>query len=369
MRFHFFFMATMIFFSCQESQSATSNSANTTAAENKETSMPKTVEAKTEKVQDLKSSPQAKATAKVALSDKSSKIKIEQTPSATQQADINKIIQNATATKPIAIPKGTAKPQPKKEAQTVEKKKTQVVSKKETTKRIAIEATQPTATSKAAPQQETKISHASFDNYLKKYVSRSGSVDYSSMKSDYQPLKDYLGELAKSTPKSDWSRDEKLAYWINAYNAFTIDLILSNYPVSKITDLDGGSPWKVSRIELEEKKYSLDQIENKIIRPQFQEPRIHFAVNCAAKSCPTLMNGAFLPSKLSSQLEQQTKKFINNSSFNKISEDSVEVSKIFEWYSEDFGNLKAFLNKYSTQKIADETKIEFIDYDWSLNGK
>ncbi len=368
MKFYILFISVILFFSCQEQASSSRDASIERVAENIQTKTPTISEASATVKSDVMQ-PKAKAVNTNAANEKATEMKIEETSSAQQQADINKIIENATATKPIAVPKGTSKPAIKKATNPVVKKENPVVAKKEQPKPIAIETTQPTATSKPAPPKETKISHASFDSYLKKYVSASGSVNYNGMKADYQPLKIYLNELAKSTPKPDWSRNEKLAYWINAYNAFTIDLILSNYPLSKITDLDGGSPWKVSRIELEGKKYSLDQIENKIIRPQFKEPRIHFAVNCAAKSCPTLMNGAFLPSKLSSQLERQTKKFINNSVFNKISEGSAKVSKIFEWYGEDFGNLKNYLNKYINQKIADDTKIEFIEYDWSLNGK
>ncbi len=366
MKFYALFISTILLFSCQDQASSNKDISTKKVAEIIQTKTPTIPEASATAKSDV---PQAKAINANAATEKATEMKTEKPPSAQEQAGIDKIIENATATKPIAIPKGAPKPSVKEASKPVVKTEKPVVAKTEQSKPIAIETTQPTATSKPAPQKETKISHAAFDSYLKKYVSGTGMVNYGGMKSDYQPLKNYLNKLAESTPKSDWSRNEKLAYWINAYNAYTIDLILSNYPVSKITDLDGGSPWKVSRIELEGKKYSLDQIENQIIRPQFNEPRIHFAVNCAAKSCPTLMNGAFLPSKLSRQLESQTKMFINNSAFNNITEGSAKVSKIFEWYGEDFGDLRNYLNKYSNQQIAKGTKIEFNEYDWSLNDK
>jgi len=378
MKFHLFFLFLIVLFSCQDNQSTANETTIEATKEMVESATSEIAEAVTETANGEMQESGAKTMAENKIAEEASKMKVEDAPKEKTQANINKIIEKAAATKPVAVPKGTSKPSTKEIAQSNEIQDTKTTV-KETTKSKVVEATKPAAAPKpapataavpkSAPKKAAKISHTSFDSYLKKYVSGNGNVNYSGMKGDRQPLNDYMAELAKSTPKSDWSRNEKLAYWINAYNAFTIDLILSNYPVSKITDLDGGSPWKVSRITLEGKKYSLDQIENKIIRPQFKDGRIHFAVNCAAKSCPTLLNGAFLPSKLSSQLEKQTKKFVNNSAYNSISEGSATVSKIFKWYAEDFGDLKTFLNKYSTQKIGADTNIEYNEYDWSLNGK
>ena len=293
---------------------------------------------------------------------------------AAEKKSIDEIIQKAVATKPIA----KAKTPSAASTKVVAKPKPSEPTQEQINKTVSSAAqTKPTISTKETPNVETKkaqpivkkLSHSSFDVLLKKYVSPSGVVDYSGLKGNSNQLQSYLSELAKETPKSTWSRNEKLAYWINAYNAFTLDLIIKNHPVKSITDLDGGSPWKVKRIELEGKKYSLDQIENQIIRPQFKEPRIHFAVNCAAVSCPTLLNEAFLPEQLNAQLEKQTKKFINNSNFNQITAGSAKVSKIFEWYGEDFGDLKKYLNKYSNSKIGEGVKIEFNEYNWTLNGK
>ncbi len=214
-----------------------------------------------------------------------------------------------------------------------------------------------------------KPDHTAFNALLSKYVSSTGKVNYDGIKSSIASLDAYLADLESNPVASDWSRNEKLAYWINAYNAYTIKLILNNYPVSSITKIAGGKPWDKKWINIGGKTYSLNNIENDIIRPQFNEPRIHFAVNCAALSCPPLANKAFTAGNLNSLLEKQTKAFINNSKYNTITGGSVSVSKIFDWYGKDFGDLKAFLNKYSSSKIAAATEVGFSDYDWALNNK
>ena len=209
--------------------------------------------------------------------------------------------------------------------------------------------------------------HKVFDELLSTHVSSSGKVDYAGIKANMSKLQGYLDELAGTDVKA-LNRNEQLAYWINAYNAFTIKKIIDNYPIGSITDLDGGKPWDSQFIKLGGTKYTLNNIENDIIRPQFREPRIHFAVNCAAKSCPPLLNRAWTASNLESNFQKQTKAFINNSTHNAISAGSAQVSKIFEWYGEDFGDLKTYLNKYSSTKIEDGVTIGFKDYDWSLNN-
>jgi len=213
------------------------------------------------------------------------------------------------------------------------------------------------------------VDHSTFDNLLNKYVSSAGVVNYAGLNGVRGELNSYLDIVSKKIPDNTWSRNESLAYWINVYNAYTLDLILSNYPTSSITNLDGGKPWDVKRITLAGKKYSLNDIEHTIIRPKFNDARIHFAVNCAAKSCPKLNNGAMTEANVNSTLEKLTKQFVNNSSINKISSGSASLSKIFEWYASDFGDLTAFINKYSTQKLGSGASISYVDYDWALNGK
>lgn len=224
---------------------------------------------------------------------------------------------------------------------------------------VPIEA--PTAAAKPiAPD------HSSWNSLLQKHVTSSGKVNYAGFKKDKATLDAYLAKLAESIPQSDWGRKTSLAFWINAYNAFTVKRILKDYPVNSITDLDGGDPWKVKWITLDGKSYSLNNIEHDIIRPRFQEPRIHFAVNCAATSCPPIPNQAFTAGNLNAMLESGTRRFINNPAYNQT-EGNIKVSKIFDWYGEDFGDLRTYLNQYLKTPIAEGTEIGFKEYDWALN--
>ena len=225
------------------------------------------------------------------------------------------------------------------------------------------------------PLSEPKTTQAAnayiqpLDELLKKYVSSSGFVDYTGLKNNSSKLEAIIKLLQSNVPNNNWDKPRQLAYWINAYNVFTLKLIIDNYPVKSIMDLHNGKPWDVKWISLGGITYSLNQIEHEIIRPSFNDARIHFAVNCAAKSCPTLSNEAYNPESLESQLDKNTKSFINNPAFNSIARGKVSVSKIFEWYKEDFGNLISYLNKYSKVQIGTGAQISFNEYDWSLNGK
>ncbi len=210
-------------------------------------------------------------------------------------------------------------------------------------------------------------SHKIWDQLLQKYVSSAGKVNYKGFKQSKTQLNAYLDELAKNPVQDKWSKAEKMAYWINAYNAFTIKLIVDNYPVSSITKLHNGKPWDVKWIKLGNQTYSLNNIENDILRPQFKDARIHFAVNCAAKSCPPLLNRAWTAENLDQYLNQQAKAFINHATYNKISVSAVQLSKIFEWYGEDFGDIINYLNKYATIKIKSNATVKYIEYDWALN--
>ncbi len=210
-------------------------------------------------------------------------------------------------------------------------------------------------------------SHESWNQLLEQYVSAAGSVNYQGLKRNKEKLTDYLAELAENPVRDDWSRGEKMAYWINAYNAFTVKLIVDNYPVSSITDLHGGKPWDVKWIELGNKTYTLNEIEHDILRPTYQDARIHFAVNCAAQSCPPLLNKAWTASNLERYLDRQADKFINSERFNQISSNAVAISKIFEWYAEDFGNIIKYLNKYSDTKINPGAEVTYQAYNWGLN--
>ncbi len=225
---------------------------------------------------------------------------------------------------------------------------------------------QTSTTLKENPSVMSLADHAAFNTMLQKFVSNTGAVNYAGWKKSESTLDAYLVSLAAAIPTSATAKNEALAYWINAYNAYTIKLILKNYPVVKITDLNAGKPWDVQWITLAGKKYSLNDIENKVIRPTFKEPRIHFAVNCAAKSCPPLANKAFTAANLNSMLEERTKTFIN-SNLNSITKEKITVSKIFDWYKEDFGNVVAYINKYATTKANANAAISYNEYNWALN--
>ncbi|MEL6672997.1 MAG: DUF547 domain-containing protein [Bacteroidota bacterium] len=228
---------------------------------------------------------------------------------------------------------------------------------------------EPAPTPAPAPKPEIlKPSHAAWNALLKEFVTRSGKVNYKGLKAQSARLQAYLDELAKAVPGAGWSRNEAMAYWINAYNAFTVKLILDHYPLQSITKLN--KPWDQKFIQLAGKSYSLNQIEHEILRKQYFDPRIHFVVNCASFSCPTLLNQAFLPETLNSQLARQATAFINDTRHNSISADQAEISQLFEWYNGDFtkkSDLIQYLNKYSKTKLNPDAKLSFRPYNWNLN--
>jgi len=232
----------------------------------------------------------------------------------------------------------------------------------------------------ASPKQENTqpISHASFDALLKKYVNSEGWVNYAGFSKDRAELKKYLELIQNNAPNDkNWTKEEKLAYWINAYNAFTIELILQYYPLESIKDIGSkiqvpfvNTPWDIKFIKIAGMEMDLNNIEHSILRKEFNEPRIHFAINCASYSCPVLRAEAYTGDKLEQQLQEQAVSFINDTRRNKITSASAQLSQIFDWFGGDFtksGSLRDFINRYSKVKITDKTKVAYIDYDWRLN--
>jgi hypothetical protein len=218
--------------------------------------------------------------------------------------------------------------------------------------------------------EKIRADHDVWNTITKKNVSGTGKVDYKGMKTDLAKIKAYLLHLEKTVPTAEWSKNEKLAYWINLYNASTVYLIASNYPTKSITKLSGGKPWDKKFVKSGTNTYSLNDIENNIVRPQFKDPRIHAALNCAAVSCPKLLNGAYLPSKLNAQLDTQVRAWINDATKNKLNVNKAQVSKIFEWYKVDFKDgVVSFINKYTSSNTAllSTAKISYLEYDWALN--
>jgi len=222
------------------------------------------------------------------------------------------------------------------------------------------------------------IQHELWDTLLQTHVSDDGWVDYSGFRQDSQKLKTYLQLLSKNHPNDKhWSKDEQLAYWINAYNAYTVKIVADHYPVSGIKDIKNGIPfvntvWDIKFIQIENHSYDLNNIEHGIIRKHFNEPRIHFAVNCASYSCPALINRAFTATSLDQQLDDAARRFINDPLRNHPSKNPAQLSKIFSWFKGDFtknDDLKSFVNKYAIKPISADAKIQYLDYDWSLNDQ
>tara|TARA_B110000444_G_scaffold261478_2_gene314028 strand:- start:8119 stop:8814 length:696 start_codon:yes stop_codon:yes gene_type:complete len=206
--------------------------------------------------------------------------------------------------------------------------------------------------------------HERWSVELKKYVGKDGLVDYENWNKNTEGLDAYISVLKKNHPKDYWSKNEKMSYWINAYNSLTIKIILENYPVSSIRKIK--NVWGEKILFFEHRSYSLDEIEHDILR-KMKEPRIHFAINCASISCPKLSKDAYLSYKLEKQLEDATVSFIVNK--NEINTNEIKISKLFFWFKKDFGsneNLLNFINNYSPIEIKNP-KIKYLAYNWDLN--
>lgn len=221
------------------------------------------------------------------------------------------------------------------------------------------------------------VSHEIWDKVLKKYVSKEGKVNYKELIKDSLELNKYLDLLSQNAPNKNWNEEDQKAYWINAYNVFTVRLIIRNYPVKSIKDIGSkiqipliNSVWDIKFITIGKESYTLNNIEHDILRKKFFDPRLHFALVCASASCPKLKNTAYSTSKLDEQLDQQAIEFINDETRNKLNPDKIQISEIFKWYKGDFtknSSLIEFLNKYSKVKINKYAKINHLDYNWSLN--
>ncbi len=221
---------------------------------------------------------------------------------------------------------------------------------------------------------------------------QASQVDYAGFKKDKKVLDNYLGSLSAVTREQfdGWPKDEQLAFLINAYNGWTVELILTKYPdLSSIKDLGSffQSPWKKTFIPLLGEQRSLDDIEHQLIRGsgRYNDPRIHFAVNCASIGCPALRGRAYLGSALQQQLAETASLFLRDRSRNRLEGKVLKVSSIFKWYRQDFEkgwqsiqSLEQFFADHAEdlglsameakEVLAGKIKIEFLDYDWRLNS-
>lgn len=246
-----------------------------------------------------------------------------------------------------------------------------------------VSATAPEAkresTSPAAGETATAATmHKAWDELLRAHV-KNDRVDYKGLLTEKAKLRAYCNLLSSTPPTGAWSKNARLAFWINAYNAFTVQLIVDNYPVKSIKDLNPSvsvpllhTVWTTTKFKIGDKEYSLDDVENKVLRGELKEPRIHFAINCASMSCPPLRNEAFTEDRVQAQLDDQARHFINDPRYNNIRKTNADLSKIFSWFSGDFemnGSVIDFINQYSKVKMDADAELSYMDYDWSLNER
>jgi hypothetical protein len=235
------------------------------------------------------------------------------------------------------------------------------------------------------------LEHQSWDQLLDQHVSWSEDghasvVNYEGFDANRGKLKDYLEQLS-SVDKGAyeaWSDDRQLAFLINAYNAFTVELILRHYPdIDSIRDIGNifSGPWDKDFFRLLGEKRTLDELEHNMIRVWFNEPRIHFAVNCASVGCPALRPEAFTGEHLEQQLADSTRRFLGDRQRNRVdaSDDRVHVSPLFKWYEDDFanGDVKAYLASHASRLADTEEQRQLLkrggftiahtEYDWNLN--
>ena len=226
--------------------------------------------------------------------------------------------------------------------------------------------------------------HSAYDSLLKKYVDAKGFVAYRSWKEkDLQALEDYLQSISAADPRTFTSDEERIAFWINAYNALTLRGILDFYPIDSIRDkvsrLFGYNIWKDYQVVIAGEKRSLEEIEHKILR-NMSEPRIHFAIVCASIGCPRLRAEAYRGNHLDRQLDDQARDFLNDPLKARVDRQgrTVHLSKIFSWFGEDSGGsdeaVLRFIAPYRPEGEGEllrggKAKIRYLDYDWSLNDQ
>ena len=251
----------------------------------------------------------------------------------------------------------------------------------------AQEASEQSARRVTTTVTRSVVDHRRFTKVLAQFVDKDGNVDYAGLKAKADSvLAPYLRRLAETNPAA-LSREARLAFWINAYNALTLKLIVDHYPVQNIWAVTPGpaepkddSPFALDVGTVADTTRSLDEIEHEIIRERFDEPRIHFALVCAANSCPRLRREAYTGPKLDAQLDEQTRVFLHDDSKNRIpaGEGRIAVSRILKWYGQDFGPstdaLQRFLAPYFDGAVRDRLEqagydVTFRSYDWGLNDQ
>ncbi|GBE44349.1 hypothetical protein BMS3Bbin10_02440 [bacterium BMS3Bbin10] len=233
---------------------------------------------------------------------------------------------------------------------------------------------------------QERVDHSAWNRLLKTYLRESrgkdglNRVNYAALKAGgMEELKEYLSYL-QSVDVARLSRPEQFAFWTNLYNAKTMEIVAGNYPVRSIRDIRLSSmfipgPWKAKVVQVAGVKLSLDDIEHDIMRPIWRDPRIHYAVNCAAYGCPNLLTRAYTGEALEEMLEEAARAYINSPRGIDFKGSGVVVSSLYDWYAEDFGgsleSIRAHLGKYAepalAEKIAGVTSFDQYRYNWVLN--
>jgi len=221
------------------------------------------------------------------------------------------------------------------------------------------------------------VDHSMYGDLLARYV-HDGVVDYRGLKQEESRLDEYL-KLLENTDLSCLNRNDTYAFYVNAYNAWTLKVILSAYPgIQSIRELGVFStgPWKKKIVRVDGRVMSLDDVEHGILRKEYPDPRVHFVVNCASKSCPPLISEPYRGNVLDQQLDTATRDFLNDSTYNYLKGNTLYVSRLFKWYGEDFpGGVVPFFLTYAMgglkkqlEQRRDRVRVKYLDYDWSLNG-
>jgi len=230
----------------------------------------------------------------------------------------------------------------------------------------------------AFPSNAAAMDNSIYANLLGKHV-KGNRVDYDGFKKEEALLDDYLAILSEADVES-LSHNARFAFYINVYNAFTIKLILTKYPgINSIKEIGSffSNPWSKKFISLNNRTVSLDHIEHDILRPRFKDPRIHFAINCASKGCPPLLDQPYEGDTLEAQLNTMTRAFVNDPKRLFLKGSTLFVSKIFKWFEEDFNDAPLlFIRQYADDgfrakldAVGPDIKFTYLDYDWTLNRR
>ena len=235
------------------------------------------------------------------------------------------------------------------------------------------------------PESSATIDHGAWTDWLARRVIANpdgiNRVNYAGVSGeDRAQLRRYIDSLS-ALPISDYNRAQQLAYWINLYNALTVDIVLEHYPLDSIRDISSGffssGPWGLELVTIEAEALTLDDIEHRILRPIWQDPRIHYAVNCASLGCPNLQPQAFTANNSKTLLQTAAREFVNNPRGASINNGKLQVSSIYHWFEKDFGGddagVIAHLKQYAASELAAGlATIERVSdhaYDWRLNAQ